>query len=161
MADGLVCRHCGSSFFKRNGLSRGTRRYLCRACGRTFTDTPPRFSAATRARALDMHLNNVGVRKTARFIGCAPASVINWVRAAHDALRAERAERAERTAASREAAGDAAAEGAGDVIEMDEIYTFVQKSVPWSGAPTRAADAASSPSTSAKASRRPSAFTAR
>jgi len=59
----------------------------------------------------------VGVRKVALFIGCSPASVVNWIRAAHRDL-VERLR----------AAADAVEAGvAPDVIEMDEIYTFVQK----------------------------------
>lgn len=126
----VACRHCGSASYKRNGLSRGTRRYLCRSCGRTFTDRAPRFDAAVKARAVEMHLNNVGVRKIARFLGCSPASVVNWLRAAHRALPPGR---------RRQACGSGP-----DVIEMDEIYTFVQKSAaPSSGAPTRAPKRAS------------------
>jgi IS1 family transposase len=32
-----------------------------------MTDKPPRFSAETKAQAVDMYLNNVGIRKIARF----------------------------------------------------------------------------------------------
>lgn len=94
-----------------------------------------------REQALDMHLNNVGVRKIARFIGCSPASVVNWVRAAHRDL-AERLRRA---------ANDVEAGAAPDVIEMDEVYTFVQKSSagPWCGLLTHDGRLAWLPTTSA------------
>jgi hypothetical protein len=81
-----------------------------------------------------MHLNNVGIRKIARFTGAAPATVIAWIRKAHEAMMANQA------AAPRE-------DTTPDIIEMDEIYTFVQKnsSGPSFGRPTAADRAVSSP----------------
>lgn len=122
---GVACRHCGSGEVRRNGHNRGTQRFLCRACGRTSTQRAPRHGEAVRAEAVRMHLNNVGVRKIALFLRCSPGSVVNWVRAAHAKLAALRPE---------------PPSGAGpDVVEMDEIYTHVQKKPagPWSGRPTR------------------------
>ena len=122
---GLACRHCGSERTRKNGTGGGVQRHLCRACGRTFVERAPRYGAAVRARAVHMHLNNVGVRKIALFLGCSPASVVNWIRRTHGDL-AERL----RQAADRVEAGIAP-----DVIEMDEVYTFVQKNPagPWCG----------------------------
>jgi IS1 family transposase len=65
--------------------------------------------------SLDMYLNNVGIRKIARFVGASPAGVLRWIRKEHAALTARLAE----------ARPDP--QPPGDVIEMDEIYTFVQK----------------------------------
>ena len=116
---GTACRHCGSEAVRRNGHNRGTQRYLCCGCGRTSTERAPRYSQALRAEAVHMVLNNVGVRKAALFLGCSPASVVNWVRAAHAELCARPG-----------SAAQAEAELAGaepDVVEMDEIYTCVQK----------------------------------
>jgi len=113
----MECRHCGSGATVRNGSQQGVQRRLCRSCGRSFVDRAPRFSREVKARALDMYLNNVGVRKVARFVGASPASVVNWIRKAHEQL-AEQVRRAADTMAT---------DGVADVIEMDEIYTFVQK----------------------------------
>ncbi|MBN9532375.1 MAG: IS1 family transposase [Alphaproteobacteria bacterium] len=81
-----------------------------------MTDKPPRFSAETKAQAVDMYLNNVGIRKIARFVGASPAGVLRWIRKAHAHLQA----RMPRT-------GQPCAAAPADIIEMDEIYTFVQK----------------------------------
>jgi hypothetical protein len=62
-----------------------------------------------------MYLNNVGIRKIARFVGASPAGVLRWIRKEHQALQA------------RLAAQPASGDGEPDVIEMDEVYTFVQK----------------------------------
>jgi len=57
-----------------------------------------------------MYLNNVGIRKIALFLGCSPATVINWIRRRHSELK-NTPEVCE----------------SGDVIEMDEIYTYCAK----------------------------------
>jgi hypothetical protein len=62
-----------------------------------------------------MYLNNVGIRKIARFVGASPAGVLRWIRKEHEALQARLA---------RSAPG---CRSEPDIIEMDEIYTFVQK----------------------------------
>lgn len=112
----MECRHCGSAEVRKNGSFEGVQRYRCRACGRYFSDKPRKFGKAVEAQALDMYLNNVGIRKIARFTGASPAGVLKWIGKAHRAL----AERLGRAAAQ-------LASELPDIIEMDEIYTFVQK----------------------------------
>jgi transposase-like protein len=112
----MECHHCGSGSHRRNGSYQGVQRYICKDCGRSFTSRGERYSKAVKQQALDMYLNNVGVRKAARFTGASPAAVVKWIRKAADAL----AERLKRAAVQIEA-------GEQDVIEMDEIYTYVQK----------------------------------
>lgn len=112
----MSCHHCGSTAARKNGSYQGVQRYLCKSCGRSFTSRGERFSKAVKAQALDMYLNNVGIRKIGRFVGAAPASVLNWIAAASQAM-------AERLARAAEQVRDERP----DVIEMDEIYTYVQK----------------------------------
>lgn len=63
-----------------------------------------------------MYLNNVGIRKIALFLGVSPAGVLKWIRKAHAQM-----------AAQAEAAAKLLAQSGPDIIEMDEIYTYVQK----------------------------------
>lgn len=111
-----TCHHCGASDYARNGRFKGVQRYLCRGCGRSFTSRGERIPRAVREQALLMHLNNVGIRKIALFLKVSPASVVNWVRKAGEALAEELAR-----------ASETARDTRPDVIEMDEVYTFVQK----------------------------------
>jgi hypothetical protein len=62
-----------------------------------------------------MYLNNVGIRKIARFVGASPAGVLRWIRKEHAVIQA------------RLAGPGASSVREPDVIEMDEIYAFVQK----------------------------------
>ncbi len=112
----IHCTRCGSSDYRRNGSHGGVQRYRCRGCGAYLNDRKRKFDYSDKARALDMYLNNVGIRKVARFMGASPASVVKWVRSAGARLSRQLAQ------ASREVA-----EQLPDVIEMDEIYTHVQK----------------------------------
>ncbi len=111
----MECPGCGSGDLRKTGLKKGAQRYCCKSCGRYCTDRAPRFSAALKARAIDMYLNNVGIRKIARFVGASPAGVLRWIRKEHAVMQARLAQAASAT------------EDQPDIIEMDEIYTFVQK----------------------------------
>jgi len=62
-----------------------------------------------------MYLNNVGIRKIARFVGASPAGVLRWIRKAHQTVAPNLTRR------------DARLDDEPDIVEMDEIYTFVQK----------------------------------
>jgi len=62
-----------------------------------------------------MYLNNCGVRKTALFIGCSRTTVTNWVHDAKGEL--------EKIIKDYEPIYSETA----DIIELDEIYTFIQK----------------------------------
>ena len=62
-----------------------------------------------------MYLNNVGVRKTAMFIGCSRTTVTNWVKKAKEKL--DKKLKKFEPNYSQET----------DIIELDEIYTYVQK----------------------------------
>jgi hypothetical protein len=111
----VECKHCKSQKVKKNGTSCGKQRYLCRACNKTFFLEPPRFTQVDKRRAIFMYLNNCGVRKTALFIGCSPAAVINWVREAKRNLDKVLED------------FDPNYADTPDIIALDEIYTFVQK----------------------------------
>ena len=111
----MKCKHCGSERTRKNGASRGYQRYKCNACGRTFSGTPPKYSERTKRMAVWMCLNGVGVRKTALLLGTSHVSVLKWLRKAHETLLH-----------SLENSCSDYSEKV-DIIEMDEIYTFVQK----------------------------------
>lgn len=111
----MECPGCRSTDLVKRGRKGGYQRYCCRMCGRYSTDRAPRFSAETKAKAVEMYLNNVGIRKIARFVGASPAGVLRWIRKEHRAVQA------------RLAAPSASRDTDADVIEMDEVYTFVKK----------------------------------
>jgi transposase-like protein len=111
----MECPRCQGQDLRKAGAKDGAQRYRCRACGRYCTGRARKFSVETKAQAIDMYLNNVGIRKIARFVGASPAGVLRWIRKAHADIQARLAE------------NPPIASDEPDIIEMDEIYTFVQK----------------------------------
>ena len=112
----VSCHHCGSGAYCRNGSHQGVQRYLCKGCRRSFTSRGERYSRDVKEKALLMYLNNVGIRKIALLIGASPAGVLKWIRQAGKRLSKEL-----------RSCADKVEETLPDVIEMDEIYSFVKK----------------------------------
>jgi len=111
----MVCKHCKSASTKKNGSSHCKQRYFCKECGKTFFDESSRYTNDDKRRAILMYLNNCGIRKTALFIGCSRTTVSNWVRQAKRELD---------TIIKNYEPNYSEIP---DIIELDEIYTFIQK----------------------------------
>ena len=111
----MVCKHCASGKTRKNGISKGYQRYKCNSCGRTFSGTPAKHSEKTKRMAVWMSLNGVGIRKIALLLGTSHVNVLNWLKKAHEIMLQ-----------SLEKTQPYYSEDI-DIIEMDEIYTFVQK----------------------------------
>ncbi len=95
----------------RFGYNRtSTQRYQCTACQRVFTPDPkPVGIAATiRQEAVQLYLTGMSLRKIGKHLGVHHQSVANWVQAAAAALRAPIVDPTPT-----------------EVIEMDELYTYV------------------------------------
>ena len=80
----LRCKHCGSGSFVRNGMAAGHQRYRCKACGRSFTQTPARGKPpAVKALAVLLYaLGGVSQGMIARLLGVSHVAVYKWVRKA-------------------------------------------------------------------------------
>ena len=76
----MQCTRYKSKEIKKNGKRLGKQRYMCKECRKTFFDTEPKYSEETKKKAIFMYLNNVGVRKTALFIGYSRTTITNWVK---------------------------------------------------------------------------------
>ena len=111
----MDCPQCNGTDLIKRGSKSGRQRYMCRACGRYSTDSQPKFSAQTKAMAIEMYMNSMGIRAIGRVLGASPAAVLNWIRKEHAAMQRQLAQIGPSDV------------GVPDVIEMDEIYTYVQK----------------------------------
>ena len=105
------CKFCGSELWK-NGVDNGVQRYRCKKCFKCFSNSSPKYSAEVKEKAINMYLNNCGIRKIAMFIGCAPSSVINWIREKASTIELKKFNSTD------------------DIIEMDEIYAQVDRRLP-------------------------------
>ena len=111
-----LCTRCGSSQFNKNGSYNGVQRYKCKSCMRYFSDKPRKFTYQQKAKAIQMYLNNVGIGKIAKFINCSAASVVDWIKVLGKQISDQLQNNANKAASQMP-----------DIIEMDEIYTFVKK----------------------------------
>lgn len=111
----MHCPGCGGDDLMKRGHKGGRQRYQCRVCNRYSTDSQPKFSAQTKGLAIEMYMNNMGIRAIGRVLGASPAAVLNWIRKEHVSLQRKVAQAAPIDTS------------AADIIEMDEIYTYVQK----------------------------------
>ena len=106
---GLGCKHCGSGSYVRNGMAHGRQRYRCKACGRSFTATPPRGKPpAMKALAVLLYgLGNVSQGMIAKLLGVSHVAVYKWVRAAG------------------EDAPTPSATPSSGIVQIDEMWHFV------------------------------------
>jgi transposase-like protein len=106
------CPHCASSEAqtKAGHTHTGSQRYKCRECQRIYTPEPKPLGYAdeTKREAVRLYLEGTNFRRIGRVLGVNHQSVINWVNSYRAAMPA-----------------DAAAVPAPEVVELDELFTFV------------------------------------
>ena len=106
-----TCPHCHNATLVKDGLNAsGSQRYLCKTCQRIHTPEPKPngYPKDVREKALRLYLQGMGLRAIGRILNVNHQSVTNWVNAVSDKL--------EPTPPQPTAA---------EVIEMDELYTFI------------------------------------
>ena len=110
------CKFCKGSSLSKNGLVREVQRYRCRDCGKNQIDGDKRvkYDNKTRYMALAMYLNSAGFRSIGRVLGIPFQLVHHWVKKAGELVEEEAAKRYE---PPKEIA----------ILEMDELYTYIQK----------------------------------
>ena len=106
---GLRCKRSGDGV--ESGLMRGKRRYRCRACGPSFTDTPPRgMPLRIKVTAVLLYLSGLSMNRTAKLLGVSTPSVMTWIERFAEAY-AQKPE----------------PEGHAVVVELDEMWHFLKK----------------------------------
>ncbi len=114
---GLHCKRCGSEEYVKNGRMRGKQRFLCKACGLNFTDTPARGKpVAMKAAAVLLYVSGLSMNRTAKLLGVSTPTVQAWL------------EQFAQTYAQKPEP-----EGRAVVIELDEMWHYLKKSPSHSG----------------------------
>ena len=114
---GLLCKRCGSEEHVKNGLMRGKQRYLCKGCGLNFTDTPPRGKPlALKVAAVLLYVSGLSMNRTAQLLGVSTPTIQAWL----EQFAAAYAQKPE-------------PEGRAVVIELDEMWHYLKKSLNRSG----------------------------
>ena len=112
------CPKCGSVETVKHGFVNDYQKYACKNCGAVFSDKPRKHSNEIKMKAIELYLNNTGIRKTAMFLQVSPPLILKWIKNMGKIM----AEKLRDTAAKTEIN-----EQTPDIIEMDEIYTYVKK----------------------------------
>ena len=106
-----ACPVCGRTELIRSGHACGRQRWRGKGCGRQFTRTTPRgMPAATKREAVGLYCAGLSLSATGRRLGVSAQSVMRWVR---DHAR-EHCPKPEPT-------------GRAVVVELDEMWHFVEK----------------------------------
>ena len=114
---GLHCKRCGSEEYVKNGQMRGKQRFLCKACGLNFTDTPARGKPlAMKAAAVLLYVSGLSMNRTAKLLGVSTPTIQAWL------------EQFAQTYAQKPEP-----EGRAVVIELDEMWHDLKKSRSHSG----------------------------
>lgn len=113
----MNCSKCGSVDCAKDGIVKERQRYKCKACGYRYTVNQRGFSLAIKRQALQLYLEGLGFRSIGRFLKCSHVAVYHWIRAHGESIESIRS-----------------ATGV-EVVEMDEMHTYVgsQKIIAGSG----------------------------
>ena len=81
------------------------------ACGKKYTPEPKQqgYDDETRQKAVELYIDGMNLRRIGRQLGVSPQSVLNWVNAHAAQLP------------------DAPQPDQVEVVEMDELHTFIER----------------------------------
>ena len=102
-----ICPKCGSEDCEKDGIVKGRQRHRCKSCGYRHTVRHRGKSPDLKRQALELYLEGLGFRSIARFLRCSHVAVYNWIKAFGEAAQVLRS--------------DAVLE----VVEMDEMHTYI------------------------------------
>jgi len=114
----IECKKCGDNGFVKNGRIRGLQRYRCKSCGNNQVagDKRVKYDNKTRYLALSMYLNNMGFRSIGRVLQVPFQLVHKWVKKAGELVEQEVANLPKESKNI-------------PILEMDELYTYIQKKI--------------------------------
>jgi transposase-like protein len=113
-----VCPACRGTALIRSGHACGRQRWRCKGCGRQFTRTEPRGKpAALKLHAIELYCLGLSMNAVAKRVGVSAQSMLRWVRA-----------HAQAHCPKPEPTGGSTA-----VVELDEVWHFVEKRLGSSG----------------------------
>ncbi len=113
----IGCKRCKAEGCVKNGFMQEKQRFRCKACGYNFTQGDGRtdYDAKTKQTVVRMYLNNCGFRRIAEIMEVPLTTVFAWIQRAGQIVD-------EMVKTQPQAGGDI------EILEMDELYTYVKKS---------------------------------
>jgi len=111
----VKCRHCASEDIVKNGKSpNGKQKYLCKDCGRQSRENPSPngYTREAKEQILRAYEERSSLRGLRRVFGVSQQTVINWIKKANALPSLEVTLLPVKK---------------GDVVELDELWSFVRK----------------------------------
>jgi len=111
-----ICKFCSSNKVIKSGITRGVQRYHCKDCKRHYVlgDKRQKYDNKIKSQAVVMYLNNCGFRAIGRILDIPFQLVHHWIKQAGKIVEEEVNNRQKNNTDI-------------DVLEMDELFTFVEK----------------------------------
>ena len=103
----VICPKCGSENCVKDGIVNERQRHRCKACNYRHTVKYRGKSPDIKRHALELYLEGLGFRSIARFLKCSHVAVYNWIKAFGQAAEKLRSD------------------SVLDVVEIDEMHTYV------------------------------------
>ena len=105
----MHCSKCGGTSLTKNGIVHARQRYRCKVCGYNFTveHKSTAFAFSIKQQALQLYLAGNGFRAIGRLLGVSHVSVYRWIRSMGEQATALQSQQAI------------------DVVEMDELHTYI------------------------------------
>ena len=104
----VKCPKCCSEECRKDGIVKGRQRYKCKSCGYRHTVHYRGKSSTIKRQAIELYLEGLGFRSIGRFLKCSHVSVYNWIKAF-----------------GKEASDEIRSAKAIEVVEMDEMHTYI------------------------------------
>ena len=107
----MDCPRCSSEHHIKDGIVKGRQRYQCKECQYRYTveQKSDVKSPQTRQFALDLYLEGLGFRAIGRLLKVSHTAVVGWVKQAGKSLELP------------------VEQEPVDVVEVDEMHTYVGK----------------------------------
>jgi len=103
----VTCPKCGCEESSKDGIVKGRQRHKCKSCGYRHTVKHLGKSATIKRQALELYLEGLGFRSIGRFLKCSHVAAYNWIKAFGEAADGIRSETAI------------------DVVEIDEMHSYI------------------------------------
>lgn len=102
-----TCPKCGSKSCTKDGIVKGRQRFKCKSCKYRHTVSYIGISPDIKRQALELYLEGLGFRSIGRYLKCSHVAVYNWIKAHGESIEAIRS-------------------GTNiDIVEMDEMHTYI------------------------------------